>query len=251
MRSGKRPAADRISSLPCDVLEKILGCLPLHYAVRTSVLSREWRYKWAVRSELMFDDNVDKGLFLKTIIYQVLLLHQGPLRKFSLPVPKYVLFPDIDNWIMFLSKKNVQEFSLRFCYSEDFLLPSHLFKFHDLRHLELLSCKFRPAPNFKAFSRLVTLDFRFVTFEPTSFQTLLSSSPLLERVKLKWCTQFDNFIVDAPHLKFFEFYGTARSYCFKNAPLLEEIIMARACHEISKVIIIIEKFDRRITGFAP
>ncbi|KAK4364830.1 hypothetical protein RND71_016188 [Anisodus tanguticus] len=46
MRSRKSPAADRISSLPCDILEKILGCLPLRDAIRTSVLSKQWSYKW-------------------------------------------------------------------------------------------------------------------------------------------------------------------------------------------------------------
>ncbi|WMV43094.1 hypothetical protein MTR67_036479 [Solanum verrucosum] len=41
-KSGESSGADRISSLPRDILQKILGCLPLHDAVRTSVLSTKW-----------------------------------------------------------------------------------------------------------------------------------------------------------------------------------------------------------------
>uniref|UniRef100_M1BA53 F-box domain-containing protein n=1 Tax=Solanum tuberosum TaxID=4113 RepID=M1BA53_SOLTU len=44
MRSGGSSGADRISSLPCDLLQKILGCLSLDDAVRTSVLSTKWSY---------------------------------------------------------------------------------------------------------------------------------------------------------------------------------------------------------------
>ncbi|KAK9941811.1 hypothetical protein M0R45_007505 [Rubus argutus] len=36
---------DRISNLPSDVTEKILSRLPIRDAVRTNVLSRQWRYK--------------------------------------------------------------------------------------------------------------------------------------------------------------------------------------------------------------
>ncbi|XP_059290382.1 uncharacterized protein LOC132043939 [Lycium ferocissimum] len=171
MGCGKRSAADRISSLPCEVLEKILGCLPLDDA------------------------------------------------------------------------KNVQEFSLGFPDKTDFCLPPHLFKFQDLSHLKLYTCTFDPPRKFRAFSRLVTLDFWFVTFDPASFQTILSSSPLLERVTLIMCTPFDCFTVDAPSLKSFEFWGAAKSYCFKNTPLLEEIIMGQT----SLYCFMSESFEPQVT----
>lgn len=81
-----------------------------------------------------------------------------------------------------------------------------------------------------------------MTFEPTFFQTLLSSSPFLERVTLDWCTPFDNFSIDASGLKFFEFSGTKKSICFENTPLLEEIIIGPFSIEISKVMIVTEKY---------
>lgn len=126
MRSG---ASCGFSSLCCDVLEKILDCMPLQDTIRTSVLSRWWTYKWLAHSELLIDDIVDKGLLLKTIIYEVKFFHQGALHKFSLLVPNSKLFSDVDSWILSWSNKKVQELSLGFLKSFDFRLPSHLFKF--------------------------------------------------------------------------------------------------------------------------
>lgn len=47
---------DRLSNLPLDVLEQILSCLPIKDAVKTSVLSSNWRYKSAMLPHLVFDD---------------------------------------------------------------------------------------------------------------------------------------------------------------------------------------------------
>ncbi|KAK9941793.1 hypothetical protein M0R45_007487 [Rubus argutus] len=90
---------DRISSLPNDVTEKILSCLPLREAVRTSVLSSKWRYKSAMLQDLEFneyvwrsqnrefcddddDDQIQRSF--ANMVDHVLLLHIGPIRKFQL-----------------------------------------------------------------------------------------------------------------------------------------------------------------------
>ncbi|KAG5580621.1 hypothetical protein H5410_051248, partial [Solanum commersonii] len=189
-RGERSGGADRTSSLPCDLLQKILGCLPLHDAVRKSVLSTKWRYKWVVRSEVVFNYKSNKKLLLKTSIYKVLLMHQGELCKFSL---------------LELS------LSLLRC----FRLPSNQFKFQDLKHLELNSCEFYPPPSFKGFHSLVTLNFQFVTFKPIPFQVLLPSSPLLERISMVCYSEFDSFIIEASNLKIFEFSSTTNSLCVR------------------------------------
>ncbi|KAE9454470.1 hypothetical protein C3L33_13621, partial [Rhododendron williamsianum] len=56
MKRNKRSTSDIISYLPSNVTENILKGLPLRDAVRTSVLSRKWRYKWVTLPELVFND---------------------------------------------------------------------------------------------------------------------------------------------------------------------------------------------------
>ncbi|MCE2055106.1 hypothetical protein HAX54_041991 [Datura stramonium] len=51
---------DIISNLPGDVINVILMCLPLQDAVRTSVLSRKWRYNWAKLPKLTLDHTLWK-----------------------------------------------------------------------------------------------------------------------------------------------------------------------------------------------
>ncbi|PHU28975.1 hypothetical protein BC332_01068 [Capsicum chinense] len=153
---------DTISNLPCNVLDGILGCLPLKDAVRTSILSKDWRYKWVTRAELDFS-----GQFLtsfnnseeaKTIIYQVLRLHQEPLPKFTLYGLNLRNCPNINHWIQFLSEKNVQELTIHIFSCRKYRLPTQLFTFKQLRHLYLDMCFFHPPPNFKGFAKLINLN---------------------------------------------------------------------------------------------
>ncbi|XVE91728.1 hypothetical protein REPUB_Repub01dG0036000 [Reevesia pubescens] len=46
----------RISDLPEDIIKCILARLPIQDVVRTSILSRHWRYKWTTIPVLVFDD---------------------------------------------------------------------------------------------------------------------------------------------------------------------------------------------------
>uniref|UniRef100_M1CW76 Ubiquitin-protein ligase n=1 Tax=Solanum tuberosum TaxID=4113 RepID=M1CW76_SOLTU len=249
MRTATRSSVDTISDLPCNVLDGILGCLPLKDAVKTSILSRDWRYKWVTRQELEFDYQffVTYACNQATaIIYQVLLLHKGPILKFSLGGSNLTIYPDIDHWILFLSKKNVQEFTL--CgnsLNNRYHLPSHFFTFHHLRHLKVDRCSFHPPPGFKGFEKLINLDLHFATFDPAILGNLIFRCPLLERLTLRWCTNFDTLEIDAPNLKCFDFRGNSKSICFKNAPMLEKLIV----HLNSRVSMVASPVCSNITKF--
>ncbi|KAK4364829.1 hypothetical protein RND71_016187 [Anisodus tanguticus] len=216
-----------ISNLPYNVLDRILGCLPLKDAVKTSILSKDWRYKWATRQELDFDGEFFMSFKdiqeAKKVIYQVLLLHKGPILKFTLQDPDLTGCPDIDHWILFLSKKNVQKFTLLIGSGDEHHLPSHLYTFQQLRHLELNRCFFHPPPGFKGFENLINLDLWNVIFDPAIFKNLISKCPLLERLRLNWCTNFDILEIDAANLKCLDFFGTSKSICFQNAPMLRNV----------------------------
>lgn len=225
MLGKQRSTSDIISSLPSYIVENILKYLPLRDAVRTSVLSRRWRYKWVTLPQLVFDRNqffLNSGDWekIKAIIYRVLLLHQGPLVKFELSYPPFGSCMDIENWILMLLKKNIQKFTLRLDVNSYYEFPCQLFSFLQLKHLNLCCCVFKPPPAFKGFSRLVDLKLCSVSIAPKMFEQFISNCPLLERLSLSYCTKFDFLIINAPNLKHFFFCGTLKSVSFKNTPLL-------------------------------
>ncbi|KAF7123844.1 hypothetical protein RHSIM_Rhsim12G0068200 [Rhododendron simsii] len=225
MLGKQRSTSDIISNLPSYIVENILKYLPLRDAVRTSVLSRRWRYKWVTLPQLVFDHNqffLNSGDLekIKAIIYRVLLLHQGPLVKFELSYPPFGSCMDIENWILMLLKKNIQKFTLRLDVNLYYEFPCQLFSFLQLKHLNLCYCIFKPPPAFKGFSRLVDLKLCSVRIAPKMFEQFISNCPLLERLSLSYCTKFDFLIINAPNLKHFFFCGTLKSVSFKNTPLL-------------------------------
>ncbi|KAK1387377.1 F-box domain-containing protein [Heracleum sosnowskyi] len=95
---------DIISDLPQSIIEIIFTKLPIRDAVRTSILSSRWRYKWATLTQLVFDDNCESQFNDRTatenklvkFITRFLFLHEGPIHKFTLSTYYLQSSPDID-----------------------------------------------------------------------------------------------------------------------------------------------------------
>ncbi|KAL0322970.1 UNVERIFIED_CONTAM: F-box/FBD/LRR-repeat protein [Sesamum angustifolium] len=197
--------ADRISNLPSNVIDNILTLLPLHDAVRTSVLSKGWQYKWVTVPYLVFDwtFNLSGNYSIESIIYQVLLLHRGPIVKFKFCGFKFG--PDINNWLYFLSDHRVEELVLMnsVYYPEQWLISHNLFTFDHLMHLFLANVEVRLPSTFKGFRRLLSLDLNGVEFEPEELNMFISKCPMLEYINLNLLTIFylRHLEVDAPNLK--------------------------------------------------
>ncbi|XP_031121357.1 F-box/LRR-repeat protein At3g59200-like [Ipomoea triloba] len=90
---------DRISQLPADILDHILGFLPIQDAAKTAVLSSIWRDVWFSLTQLNFDHGFFCYIYKKHrhankyakksavslyVINKILLLHKGTIRKFVL-----------------------------------------------------------------------------------------------------------------------------------------------------------------------
>ncbi|KAJ0435479.1 putative F-box domain, FBD domain, leucine-rich repeat domain superfamily [Helianthus annuus] len=56
MSSISENVEDRLSGLPEEIHSHILSLMPTKYAVRTSILSKRWRYSWMFVTNLDFDD---------------------------------------------------------------------------------------------------------------------------------------------------------------------------------------------------
>lgn len=102
---------DSISNLPNDIVEKILAHLPIKEAVRTSILSTEWRYVPAMLQNLKFDEqcvSTQEHTTFANIVDQVLLLHIGNIYEFQLSHRDFLATADIDRWLLHLSKSSVK-----------------------------------------------------------------------------------------------------------------------------------------------
>nr|GMD39449.1 F-box/FBD/LRR-repeat protein At1g13570-like [Ipomoea batatas] len=129
---------DLISELPEDVKERILELLSTRDATTTALLSSHWNHVWLRHGRLVFDKDffqcvsskgkADKAIDLVNIINNILLLRDGPIKKFSLHMNNRDLKPqqiDLDRWCHFLSRNGVQELTLLAVCGE-YKLPSSI-----------------------------------------------------------------------------------------------------------------------------
>ncbi|XP_028093343.1 F-box/FBD/LRR-repeat protein At1g13570-like [Camellia sinensis] len=208
MKEMRGSTSDIISNLPQSVKETILVCLPIQDAVRTSVLSKKWRYIWTKLPRLVFDDNFCRESTRKTktelmmTIYQVLLLHRGPIPKFILNLSRLESCSEINQLILFLSNNGIQEFALLIRKGDPYKLPSSLFSCEQIRCLRLRSCVFKSPPEVKGFSRLLELVLYEVVVTADILSSLISSCPLLEKLSLKRSGNLDSLEINAPNLRF-------------------------------------------------
>ncbi|KAF8407776.1 hypothetical protein HHK36_006912 [Tetracentron sinense] len=219
--------SDIISNLPDHVIETILVHLPIRDAVRTSVLSHKWMYKWDTIPELVFDENsipptedgtirIDK---LVNFIDRVLLRHKGPVRKFDLST-RFFNNSFIDSWILFLSRNGVKELSLQFHYTRPYKVPYSFFSCQAITCLNLSCCMLKPPSGFKGFSDLKSLNLELVALSNEVFDTIISNCITLERLilkKLHGCTRLK---IRGLNLQHFCFNGELTDICFIDAPKL-------------------------------
>ncbi|GJZ40959.1 F-box/FBD/LRR-repeat protein-like protein [Tanacetum coccineum] len=201
---------DRISNIPA--IETILCFLPIEEAVRTSILSKEWRYRWIKIPKLVFVEEkiqvltdgvestdgaessdgvdlfdeeqailrpskrqkMDKKSKLLYDICQVLLMHMGPIHEFTL---KMVTDDDscveIDRIIFYLSRKtNVKKLTLDL--KGFYSLPLSFFSMTQLTDLHLSGCSLDHQSSFTGFGSLTSLSaFEFcISYHKSDFGTI-------------------------------------------------------------------------------
>ncbi|GJY37927.1 F-box/FBD/LRR-repeat protein-like protein [Tanacetum coccineum] len=161
---AQRLCLDIISTLPRELIENILTLLPIRDALRTSILSRKWRYCWASIPKLVFNDKLFLGYSyenkitnheLANAIFHVLLLHNGPLEEFSLSF-ELLMVPAVDQIILYLSRKNpLKRFKLENRSAYHYKLASSFFSLQGLEYLAISGCFFELPLTFNGFSKLL------------------------------------------------------------------------------------------------
>ncbi|CAM8953198.1 unnamed protein product [Rhodiola kirilowii] len=228
---------DRISELPVNIREHILGCLSITEAVATSVLSSKWRYCWTGLRKLMF--NKDFWNFCEDIalldaleharaIDRVLMLHSGPIPEFTLFIPEIMhMTLDINMWLRVLSNHGVQNIEIKVDWYEyedtSFPIPSCLFHCRELEKLSLRVCTLTLPTDFKGFANLTSLSLYHVDIAPSLLESLISGCLLLETLSLEQMRLLEPLALEAPNLKTFYFDDLWLDIIFKDNPKLTRV----------------------------
>ncbi|XP_027062928.1 F-box/FBD/LRR-repeat protein At3g14710-like [Coffea arabica] len=214
---------DRISELPESVMSHILSRLPTEDAVRTSVLSRKWEYKWTSIYNLTFDDRkrfcyshrwrmwkaqkqLKKTDFMNFVDRVLALSKNSSIKECHLLcLDVYDPFR-IKTWITAALSSNVQR--LLISYVADLVFPRWFFTSDSLMKLELKHCKIKIPMNI-SYSSLRILDIHDVKFQnDESLQSshLVFTFPVLEEFLSSGCKWWNmKFLeIEAPRLARFE-----------------------------------------------
>ncbi|GJY42887.1 F-box/FBD/LRR-repeat protein [Tanacetum coccineum] len=212
---------DRIGNIPSSIIENILCLLPIKEAVRTSILSRNWRYNWTKIPKLVFNEYtfkestcVNEASVLEEtfdipnqrnkmtrrckmfyVIYQVLLSHQGPIHEFGLYLNGDVTYVEIDQIISHLVRQNtLKKFTLDLSTSWRYKLPLSIFSLHQLMDLSLVNCNIYLPPTKYQFRSHESLSLINVKTSTKTLLHLISCCPLLKSFSL--LINFPNTLFD-------------------------------------------------------
>ncbi|KAK1375086.1 F-box/FBD/LRR-repeat protein [Heracleum sosnowskyi] len=224
---GKCSRKDNISDLPGNIIEKILTKIPIRDAVKTSILSKKWRYQWTTMTQLIFDEVVvGRGTYderktaekkLANFITQFLLLHDGPIHKFKVTSSYLTMSTDVDQWLRVISRKDIEELIIGDI--TDIRTPSHIFSCQQLTRLKLCMFVVKPPLNFQGFPFLKHLNLLHCTVALEVIENLISSCPLLEKFEFLNLDELA-LSVRAPNMKHLMLGGNFRDVYLEHTPLL-------------------------------
>ncbi|XP_047318654.1 F-box/LRR-repeat protein 25-like [Impatiens glandulifera] len=215
---------DYLSQLPVEILNTITCMLNLKDAVRTSILSKRWRYIWINHTDLKFNhvnilglefSLLEKNLvgantiFVKFVdeIMQQRLKGNDKINSFCLQFELGKCFSrSIDSWISCAVRKGVEtidldlsKFNFNFpgissskqrCKRYNFsLLRTVSEDKGSLKHLRLAFCNFQGRSSSKKFGSLISLELQSVNISSLQLAKVLESCPLLEKLALDACSK--------------------------------------------------------------
>jgi hypothetical protein len=213
---------DIITNLPEALKDKILCCLPIKEAVRTCLLSRNWRYTWASMTELVFrrsdfasgngNAKDDACRFLK-FTDMFLSLHNGPILKFGLNTLGNEMLSTgghIYRWMLMLSRNGIKEIHLRTSTLDRYKIPSCFFFCDRLEHVYLRACILTSSqlpPLSKGFKQLSTLHLEHISVQGNSLGDLVASCPNLEKLHLSKLISMHHIYIHSTKLKILAIEG--------------------------------------------
>ncbi|GER44200.1 F-box/RNI-like superfamily protein [Striga asiatica] len=209
---------DRISELPIPIRHHILCLLSQKEAVRTCVLSKQWRHVGSTRpnlefSEEWFDNTQEKFVSFVDRTLQGYRDHNLSIHKLHLDFwePNSVVSL-LDKWIPIIAL-NIKAFKLNFLSNTPayYYLPSAILAAESLEELHLSNCRLSPGESLR-FKCLRTLTLKEVQVDGGTFEKITWGCPLLRRLVLTNCWGLRNVRLSEaalPGLKYFELQDSA------------------------------------------
>ncbi|EYU28444.1 hypothetical protein MIMGU_mgv1a004771mg [Erythranthe guttata] len=224
---------DRLSALPDILCQHIVSFLPSTDARRTAFLSRRWRFMWCACPSFTFDERdfhgrpppllqwyrsrqnfirfVDESLDFRRRFFNDLTVD-----KFKISM-RFVdeVAPRLHSWIAFALERNVKELSIvaemkdLIAIAEFFhpfrvpyTLPQSVFTAKSIQCLELVFCDLTSAAAAAVqLPRLKNLDLINVHVTDSIFESILSASPLLEKINLSLVCGLERIQISCHNLK--------------------------------------------------
>ncbi|KAJ0642641.1 putative F-box domain, FBD domain, leucine-rich repeat domain superfamily [Helianthus annuus] len=199
--------SDIISTLPNNIIEKILTLMPIEDALRTSILSKKWRYSWRSMPKLVFTDNmvtVSSNLLcggqlkkykLASAIFHVLLFHNGPtILKFEFCCYQLQMDSEFDQIISYLARGNKVKKLCFIIKKNCYKLPISFFSLQKLEVIHLENCIFEPPLIFDKFSWLRKMKCMDVDVSAQMLERFLSKCPLLKHISLNRYKEGTDFV---------------------------------------------------------
>ncbi|KAJ0685760.1 putative F-box domain, leucine-rich repeat domain superfamily, F-box-like domain superfamily [Helianthus annuus] len=190
---------DRLSSLPDDLIHKILSFVRTKHAVQTSVLSSRWRYIWTSIPCLNFSCKGFRTFpkFSK-FVKHVLSGRNNQIEVSSVELTSRgkVVQPCDERILSYAFSHNVQEVNITFLPEKKIEFPVSLFSSQSLKNLTLTGCTWRvynlsiTTPPTWELQTLATLNLHFVTLHDANTDngdSLFSHCANLKNLTLKHC----------------------------------------------------------------
>lgn len=206
---------DIINSLPEALIYHILSFLSTKEAALTSLLSKKWRYLFALVSNLDFDDTIcmldqqtteNHRSFMDFVDRVLVLRGNVPVNKFSLHCEKGVDNVGTTRWISKAYELGVSDLDLRVASDWYDLFPSNVFVSKSLVRLRIGAGNGLPIEAEDVFLpklKTLYLDSVVLSNQAVRLAKILSSCPVLEELFLinMWWSHWESCSVSIPTLK--------------------------------------------------
>ncbi|CAL9233726.1 unnamed protein product, partial [Arabidopsis halleri] len=180
---------DLISSLPDVILQHILCFTPTELAIRTSLLSRRWRYVWCDTPSLSFHG----GTLKLASLYKTQNRYTAPkMMNLQIRAGENRDISNLNSWIELAMSRNVENMSLE--------MVSHLLDKYDIPEFFYINTSLKQL-NFEfyfadliprrpvSWTSLKKLSLRFCKLSDESVAKFLSGCPILESLTLYFCDE--------------------------------------------------------------